>query len=127
MDPEQIIATYGADDDELKETDRINPIVLQFSTMLFPYKVQDGDSLKNIGKRIGCSWQELAILNWGTDDPDEINWYLGNYFVCTKKSGSNYLFTSKDEPGILMLPRPMDPADLKLRRTIMASRWPRSK
>ena len=72
------------------------------------YKVKTGDSIKSIAESVGMTWQELARLNWGTDVPDEINWYLKNFFVCTKKTadGNNYMFTSHDEPGILVLPKP---------------------
>jgi hypothetical protein len=72
------------------------------------YKVKDGDSLKSIAESIGLTWQELARLNWGTDDPNEVHWYLKNYFVCTKKAadGYNFAFSSTDEPGFLVLPRP---------------------
>ncbi len=72
------------------------------------YKVKDGDSIKSIAESIGMTWQELARLNWGTDDPNEVHWYLKHFFVCTAKAadGYNFKFTSKDEPGILILPRP---------------------
>jgi len=119
-------STVDADDDAFEETERFNPLIFHDSTELFPYKVQDGDSLKSIAESIGCTWQELAMLNWGTDEPKEINWYLGNYFVCTKKIGANYVFTSQDTPGILLLPRAVNPADVKLRRTLRASRYRRN-
>jgi spore germination protein YaaH len=72
------------------------------------YRVKDGDSIKSIAQSVGLTWQELARFNWGTDVPNEINWYLKNYFVCTHKTadGNNYLFTSQDEPGIIVLPKP---------------------
>ena len=70
------------------------------------YKVQDGDSLKSIADKAGISWQELAKFNWGTDDPDKINQFLRIKVGCLNKSkdGKNYVFSSKDDPGIVYLP-----------------------
>ena len=70
------------------------------------YKVQDGDSIKSIADKAGISWQELAKFNWGTDDPDKINQFLRIKVGCLNKSkdGKNYVFSSKDDPGIVYLP-----------------------
>ncbi len=105
---------------------RINPWILHGSKLFHPYRVHSGDTLKNIADRVGCTWQDLAIINWGTDDPNEINWHLEHYFVCQSKVGANYVFTDEDEPGILLLPRQFDPPVPKWRRVIRASRWQRA-
>ncbi len=71
------------------------------------YKVKDNDTPESIAKANGLKWPELAKYNFGTDDPTEINKYLGGSRVgCTKKStdGKNYIFTSKDDPGIIHIP-----------------------
>jgi len=110
-------------DPDKPDSFHLNPFILHDSASLYPYKVKSGDTLENIAERVGCDWKELAIINWGTDDPAEINWYLENYFVCEKKIGENYVFSDEDDPGILMLPRELDPAGLKIRRSARASRW----
>lgn len=76
--------------------------------ILVQYKVRTGDSIKSIAEAIGMTWQQLALLNFGTEDPNEIHWYLKHFFVCTKKCGDgyNFMFTSQDEPGVLVLPKP---------------------
>jgi hypothetical protein len=70
------------------------------------HQVKDGDSIKSIADANGLTEQELAQFNWGTDDPDSINKFLRNRVGCTKrtKDGKNYVFTSKDKPGILYIP-----------------------
>ena len=70
------------------------------------YKVKDGDSIKSIADKAGISWQELTKFNWGTDDPDKINQFLRIKVGCLNKSedGKNYVFSSKDDPGIVYLP-----------------------
>ena len=97
--------------------------MLAFSSTLFPYKVQDGDTIGNIAERIGCDWEELALLNFGTDVPEEINWHLEHQFVCTKKSGNHFVFSSGDEPGILFLPRPLSPESYSQRRRVRGVRF----
>ena len=71
------------------------------------YKVQDGDSIKSLADQAGISWQELAKFNWGTDKPSEINKMLKRKVGCTKKTsdGINYVFSSKDDPGIIYIPK----------------------
>lgn len=88
------------------------------------YKVRSGDSIKSVAEAHGMTWQELAIFNWDTDDPDQINWYLENYFICRKKKGANYVFTDEDEPGLLYLPHGVERAGQRVRRGVYyVSRW----
>ncbi len=70
------------------------------------YKVADGDTLDSIAKQAGMTWQELAKFNWGTNAPKEINNFMRNKVGCRKKAndGVNYIFTSKDTPGIVYIP-----------------------
>ncbi len=103
---------------------RVNPRMLAGVRMLHPYKVRDGDTLANIAERLGCRWQDLARLNWGTEEPEEINWYLEHYFVCTRRFGANYVFSSTDEPGLLLLPARLDPSAHRRRRRFRATPWP---
>jgi hypothetical protein len=52
------------------------------------------------------TWRDLAILNYGTDHPYELNWYF-RYFHESKKTddkGEFYLLTSDDANSFLYLP-----------------------
>jgi hypothetical protein len=103
----------------------IDPDILHDRSTLIPYKVRTGDSLDSIAKQLNCSWQSLALLNWGTDKPKEINWYLRHFVGCKKKSGENYLFSDSADPGIIWLPRPMTKLTTRVRRgTFFVSRYP---
>ena len=71
------------------------------------HKVQTGETLDGLAKKNGLTWKELAMYNWGTDKPDEINAALRRFVGCTKRTanGANYKFDSSDEPGIVLIPR----------------------
>ncbi|MDP9042098.1 MAG: LysM peptidoglycan-binding domain-containing protein, partial [Bacteroidota bacterium] len=75
------------------------------------YKVKDGDSILSIAAAAGITWQELARFNWGTEDPDQINIRLRDKVGCRKKTpdGKNFIFTSKDDPGIIHVPENVPP------------------
>ena len=105
-------------------SNRLNPRLFHANSLLFSYKVRTGDSLGNLATKCGCTWQELARLNWGTEDKDEIGWYLATYFVCKTKNGANLIFTDKDEPGILLLPRPIDKTTGQRVHVLRATRFP---
>lgn len=104
----------------------INPDILHNRSVMVPYKVKDGDSIQSIAESVGLTWKELAVLNWGTDVPEQINWYLVHYVGCTKKAGEhNYAFSSTDEPGIVWLPYPIPTQETRVRRgVIFVSRYP---
>ncbi|GMU81658.1 MAG: hypothetical protein AMXMBFR47_15290 [Planctomycetota bacterium] len=72
------------------------------------HKVRTGETLASIAASAGMRWQDLALFNWGTANPDEINRHLADDVGCTLKTpdGFNYVFTSEDEPGIVSIPRP---------------------
>jgi hypothetical protein len=105
-------------------TARINPRLFAGNPHLISYKVRTGDSLASLAQACGCTWQQLARLNWGTEDLDEINWYLGTYFVCKTKKGDNYVFTDADDPGIILLPRLEDAVTGRWSRIVRATRFP---
>jgi hypothetical protein len=71
------------------------------------HKVKTGESLKSIAETHGMTWQELALFNWDTAEPDAINEHLYDEVGCTKKTsdGYNYVFDDADEPGLLYLPK----------------------
>ncbi len=110
---------------EEDSTEYLDPTLYHLGEELFRYKVQTGDTLESIADALDMEWQDLAIMNFGTDDVEEINHYLETHFVCQQKEGENYVFTSEDDPGILLLPRIPDPNMLRRRRILRASRFQR--
>lgn len=70
------------------------------------HRVRDGETLESIALQNGLTWQELARHNFGTDIPQEVNQHLRAKVGCTRRTanGQNYIFTSKDEPGIIEIP-----------------------
>lgn len=78
------------------------------------HKVQNGDNLKKLAKSIGWTWQKLAQFNFGTKRPREINDQLRDLIGCTRrdKSGLNYIFRSKDHPGLMYLPKELHAKNL---------------
>src|SRR5581483_8096598 len=72
------------------------------------HKVRQGETLDSIARSAGITWQDLAVFNFGTADPDEINQHLRDDVGCTKRSGNgaNYIFTDLDNPGIVLVPHP---------------------
>jgi hypothetical protein len=71
------------------------------------YKVKDGDTLDSLAQANGMRWEELAHFNFGTSDKTEINKFLRSQVGCFKKTANrkNYIFTSKDDPGIIYIPK----------------------
>lgn len=72
------------------------------------HKVRGGESIKSLAEQNGLTWQQLAIFNWETDVPDEINVKLADQVGCTQKApdGVNYRFDDSDEPGLVLIPKP---------------------
>lgn len=70
------------------------------------HQVQTGESLESLATANSMSWKELALFNWGTAVPKEINEHLRDDVGCTEKTadGHNYIFSSEDEPGIVYIP-----------------------
>jgi hypothetical protein len=70
------------------------------------YKVRTGDTLDSIAARADRSWQELATLNWGTDDPDDVNEMLRDEVGCTVRGAKgNCLLSDDAHPGTLVVPK----------------------
>lgn len=71
------------------------------------YKVKTGDTIDSIARKARLSWQRLALFNWGTCEPSEINRYLFAEVGCRKRTRQgNYVFDDADDPGVLQIPRP---------------------
>lgn len=73
------------------------------------HRVRTGDTLASLAEKVGITWQELAKLNWDTDDPKEINRRLRWDVGCTHRTadGANYRFDDTDDPGLVLLPLPL--------------------
>ena len=79
------------------------------------YKVKNGDTRNKLASDAGISWQDLAVFNWATEDPDQVNRFLYSLVGCRKrlipptksktKKKSKYVFTSDDDPGIIFIPQ----------------------
>jgi hypothetical protein len=72
------------------------------------HKAKTGDTLDALARSVNTTWKELAVFNWGTDKPKEVNKHLRWDVGCTKKSGQSYVFDDSDVPGIIMLPKPVE-------------------
>lgn len=121
-DPGFVVVEIGADEDEDREH-YLHSADIQETKYHFPYRVRTGDTLQSIATAMDVRWEYLARLNWGTVDPDEINWHLENYFVCTEKHGHNFVFTSQDSPGVLMLPKRLTARRRQRIRALRVSRF----
>lgn len=74
-----------------------------------PHRVRDGESWVTLAVHHRMDPWELIRLNFRTDDPREVNWYLREYVGCRTETADrhNYRFSSADEPGIVHLPAPV--------------------
>jgi len=104
---------------------RIDPEILHDGSLLVRYKVRTGDSLQSLAGRFGWTWQQLARLNWGTDNPTEINWCLHHYVGCRKNAAGHYVFSDEDDPGVVWLPFPLPTVQRRIvRGTFRVGRYP---
>ena len=96
--------------DDVNEPDEhIDPLLLIDNKNLQKHKLKSGQTLASIAEEIGCEWQEIAFLNWGTEDDSEINWYLENFVGCESPNGFKTEFTGLEYPGLIWLPKTLAP------------------
>ena len=88
-------------------------------TSFTEYHVRSGDTLASIAKQNGLTWQDLTNYNFGTETPSEVNEALEEYVGCTHRTpnGKNVVFTDKDDPGIIYIPKPDQSYDLDTGKT----------
>ena len=86
-----------------------------------PYTPQEGDTLEKIARRETPSGNpataaEIALFNWGTDDPEVVNEILRDELGCYKRGEDNRFQTSSDcEPrSELLLPQRFEEAELPI-------------
>lgn len=46
--------------------------------------MQEGETIESIAQKLGVTWRDIALYNWGTDDPDEIQRALLETIGCSK-------------------------------------------
>ena len=63
-------------------------------------KVKAGETLGKIADEFGIHWIDLALYNWNTAEPKEINWYLHHFVGCTKNNGMTYSFTGQEKADV---------------------------
>src|SRR5690348_16810406 len=70
------------------------------------HKVKTDETLDGIAKKQGITWRQLAQFNWGVSEPKQINECLYEFVGCRHKTrdGKNYIFTSRDKPGVIYVP-----------------------
>lgn len=70
------------------------------------HRVRTGDNWWNLAAKYGFAdpW-DIIQFNYGTKDPEEVNWYLREFVGCSvSKDGLNYSFDTSDRFGIVYLP-----------------------
>lgn len=68
------------------------------------HRVKDGETLEGIATANGVTWRDLALYNWGTDEPDEIQRALLETIGCSKLDSF--------PPKTVLKPAPGAPAEL---------------
>jgi hypothetical protein len=78
-------------------------------TVVESHRVKDGETLDSVATRAGLTWQKLAKFNFGTDDRKKVNEHLVDDIGAHRRAAnkSDYVFTDADEPGLLLVPKPL--------------------
>jgi hypothetical protein len=90
-----------------------DPVTIEY-TPFIEHRVRGGETLASLAKQHGMTWQDLTMFNFGTAVPKEVNRFLHEITGCNKRTrdGWNYIFTDKDVPGIIYIPKPSEPLTL---------------
>jgi len=77
-----------------------------------PHKVGDNESFETLAVKYGVTARAIALHNFGTSDPAELNWYLREYVGCklATHDRQNWRFSSAAAPGIIYIPDNAAPA-----------------
>lgn len=69
-------------------------------------RVKDKETLQSIADEYGIRPVDLALYNWHTVKPEEINWYLYNFVGCRLYKGKWYVFsaTGDKNKGWILVP-----------------------
>lgn len=71
------------------------------------HRVATGETLESIASQAGMNSHQLAMFNWGTSEPTQVNRRLRDEVGCRKTGpdGRKYILDNEDDPGILFVPR----------------------
>ena len=74
-----------------------------------PYRPTDEpfqEDWESVARKFDVGVKELIIFNFGTLDPEEVNWYLSHNVGCNKPSpsGNNWMFSNSANPGNIYIP-----------------------
>lgn len=85
-----------------------SPISPAFLVMPETHHVATGETTDSIASQAGLSWDDIAIFNFETSDPDTVQEMLGDRVGCTQTTpdGESYRLDDDDDPGVISLPRP---------------------
>jgi hypothetical protein len=82
---------------------------------IIEHHVKRGDSLVSIAGAYGHTADEITEFNWGTTDPDATQEHLFADVGCTETDAHGKpVFTPRDRPGIIYVPRPLQLSGLRL-------------
>ena len=64
------------------------------------------DTWISVARQHNLDVKQLIWFNFQTEDPDEVNWYLGRNVGCNLATldGRNWMFSDSADPGIIYLP-----------------------
>jgi hypothetical protein len=74
------------------------------------HRIRTGQTPGSISKEWDVPWNDIALFNWGTSDPDELERHYRTTLGCTRTmpDDARLLFDDQDDPGIVLIPRPWE-------------------
>src|SRR5260221_1294067 len=70
------------------------------------HRVTDGEDWASVAAEYNVKVDDLIYFNFHTNEPEEVNWYLGRNTGCnvSNDGGINWAFSSSADPGIIYIP-----------------------
>jgi hypothetical protein len=74
------------------------------------HRVRTGETPSSIASLHGVPWDRIAAFNWGTTDQAALEAHYRATLGCTRRApdGRGLRFDDGDDPGILLVPRPVE-------------------
>jgi hypothetical protein len=74
------------------------------------HRVRTGQTLASIAKEWRVPGEDIALFNWGTTDQQQLDRRYRETLGCTRTSpdGARVVFDDRDEPGVVLIPRPWE-------------------
>lgn len=114
------------DDEPVIDTEHLNSQIFHEAGNVGEVVIAEGDTLESIADELGCTPEDVAAVNWATEDSGDVEWYLQNEFAGEKNPEGQLAFTSADAGETLLVPQAVESSSLGGRRTLRASRWQRA-